>query len=35
MYLHLDDDAPLTRKEAKIFFNELKTEISDVRKLLK
>ena len=34
MYLHLDDDAPLTRKEAKIFFNELKTEISDVRKLL-
>lgn len=34
MYLHLDDDAPLTRKEAKIFFDELKKEISDVRKLL-
>ncbi|RHZ79380.1 hypothetical protein Glove_148g5 [Diversispora epigaea] len=29
-----DDDAPFTRKEAKIFFNELKKEISDVRKLL-
>ncbi|RHZ80489.1 hypothetical protein Glove_134g74 [Diversispora epigaea] len=29
-----DDDAPLTRKEAKIFFNELKKKISDVRKLL-
>ncbi|RHZ49703.1 hypothetical protein Glove_517g10 [Diversispora epigaea] len=29
-----DDNAPLTRKEAKIFFNELKKEISDVRKLL-
>ena len=34
MYLHLGDDAPLTRKEAKIFFNKLKKEISDVRKLL-
>ena len=34
MYLHLNDDVPLTRKEAKIFFNELKKEISDVRKLL-
>ncbi|RHZ89332.1 hypothetical protein Glove_16g107 [Diversispora epigaea] len=29
-----NDDAPLTRKEAKIFFNKLKKEISDVRKLL-
>jgi len=34
MYLHLDDDAPLTRKEAKTFFDELKKEISDVRNLL-
>lgn len=34
MHLHLDDDAPLTRKDAQIFFNELKKEISDVRKLL-
>ena len=31
---NLDDDAPLTRKEAKFFFNELKREISAVRKLL-
>ena len=31
---NLDDDAPLTRKEAKNFFSELKKEISDVRKLL-
>jgi hypothetical protein len=31
---NLDDDAPLTRKEARFFFNELKREISEVRKLL-
>ncbi|RHZ83722.1 hypothetical protein Glove_88g117 [Diversispora epigaea] len=29
-----NDDAPLTRKETKIFFKELKKEISDIRKLL-
>lgn len=34
IFINLDDDAPLTRKEAKTFFNELKKEISDVRKLL-
>ena len=34
VFTNLDDDYPLTRKEAKVFFNELKKEISDVRKLL-
>ena len=31
---NLDDNAPLTRKEVRFFFNELKREISEVRKLL-
>ncbi|RHZ67774.1 hypothetical protein Glove_299g66 [Diversispora epigaea] len=32
--IEIDDDAPLIRKEVKIFFNKLKKEISDIRKLL-